>query len=603
MNFDLINPSSRSLYTSALTPPEGFTFDSAVVTSFSAQLDFLLEAPVHIALTSTNSSEIKRDPLRIMDSVRRYSDRITVFYQRGRMLGPKNKNVLYSLLEPMCHEVTLPKGGVFHPKIWLIRFKSQSGTTEKSHIRFVVLSRNLTHDQSWDLILQLESFHQKKANKTNVPLINFIDTLLTLTLDQVDKERLDQIKTIRNELQYVDWNLPPHFENIKFHFPGIEGLDWKPVQSERGLIISPFCRQRAIEMLLKRIEEPVGLISRFDSFAELNTQLVNKFTQVYYLNPDLEEDKSDSREVGTDTHGLHAKVYILENKIGRRYNTHLLVGSANATNAALVQRSNIEVLVELIGNRHYTGGIDQILGKDSLGEYLLELNEETKPESDAVKDDLDKLFNEARHLITKANWELSFEENKTENRWHLKLEGTPNSINNSISIHAWPVTLEENRAINVNHLKDDEGIQWHNLALTHLTKFIAFRVSLQGTDQQLSLVLLVPSKYEFPSGREAAIIQSCIKDKNSFIRYLLFLLDDDESASGKLQTILHGDSTYGVGRSSMENLPVLEELVRISSRNPERLKDVRKLIEKLKESKESSSILSERFLKLWSAFE
>ena len=86
MNFDLINPSTRSLYTSALTPPEGFSFDSAVVTSFSAQLDFLLEAPVHMALTSANSSEIKRDPLRIMDSVRRYSDRITVFYQRGRML-------------------------------------------------------------------------------------------------------------------------------------------------------------------------------------------------------------------------------------------------------------------------------------------------------------------------------------------------------------------------------------------------------------------------------------------------------------------------------------------------------------------------------------
>ena len=152
-------------------------------------------------------------------------------------------------------------------------------------------------------------------------------------------------------------------------------------------------------------------------------------------------------------------------------------------------------------------------------------------------------------------------------------------------------------------LKDNDGIEWRNLALIQLTKFIAFRVSLKGTDQQLSLVLLVQSKYEFPSGREAAIIQSCIKDKNSFIRYLLFLLVDDESASGKLQTILHRDSTYGVGQPSMENLPVLEELVRISSRNPERLKDVRRLIEKLKESKESNSILSERFLKLWSAFE
>ena len=48
----MLNPNSRSLYTSALTPPPGMIFDEAVATTFSMDPALLLEAPVYLALMS-----------------------------------------------------------------------------------------------------------------------------------------------------------------------------------------------------------------------------------------------------------------------------------------------------------------------------------------------------------------------------------------------------------------------------------------------------------------------------------------------------------------------------------------------------------------------
>ena len=68
----MLNPNNRSLYTSALTSPPGMVFDEAIATSFSLDPAFLLQAPVYLAFTATDSNRAQ-DPLSIFEAIRRYS--------------------------------------------------------------------------------------------------------------------------------------------------------------------------------------------------------------------------------------------------------------------------------------------------------------------------------------------------------------------------------------------------------------------------------------------------------------------------------------------------------------------------------------------------
>ena len=61
---------------------------------------------------------------------------------------------IYSLLEEMIVTVPIPGRGIFHPKIWAIRFASPDGSIIR--YRLAVMTRNLTSDRSWDLCLKLE---------------------------------------------------------------------------------------------------------------------------------------------------------------------------------------------------------------------------------------------------------------------------------------------------------------------------------------------------------------------------------------------------------------------------------------------------------------
>ncbi len=151
----MLNPNSRILYTSALTPPPGMIFDEAVATTFSMDPALLLEVPVYLALMAADG-QTDPDPLAVLEAIRRYSKRITVYVQRGRIQVPQiaKPNPLFGYLEDMVVEVTAPGGGVFHPKVWAIRFINPDQNS--AMYRLVVLTRNMTTDQSWDLSLQIE---------------------------------------------------------------------------------------------------------------------------------------------------------------------------------------------------------------------------------------------------------------------------------------------------------------------------------------------------------------------------------------------------------------------------------------------------------------
>ena len=374
----MLNPNSRSLYTSALTPPPGMIFDEAVATTFSMDPALLLEAPVYLALMAADG-QTDPDPLSVLEAIRRYSKRITVYVQRGRIQVPQiaKPNPLFGLLEEMVVEVTAPGGGVFHPKVWAIRFVSPDQNPDQNNAmyRLVVLTRNMTTDQSWDLSLQLEGTIAGREIESNKPLAHFFKTLPDLATGKTETGRSEQALRFANELHRVQWELPDGFDELTFYLPGTKGFGWEPPVANRMAVISPFCSDEALRALTKKTKAADALISRPESLAALKKETLELFTQCLHLDDaaeteDGEEDDAIEQPLAT---GLHAKVYLFETRYYSDY-THVIMGSANATNAALNASKNVEILVGLVGRKSRVGGIDELLGADGLGEYLVDFD-------------------------------------------------------------------------------------------------------------------------------------------------------------------------------------------------------------------------------------
>ena len=144
----MLEPDTRSLLLDALRPPDGYELDRAIGTTFSLDLNTLLTAPLAFAMFDAETSEEGNvDLIALLEATRRYADRIDIFCQAGRINVPRNYRGVYSNIEASVHEAVAPKaGGLFHPKVWALRYTSRDGG--QPQFRLLTLSRNLTFDRS-----------------------------------------------------------------------------------------------------------------------------------------------------------------------------------------------------------------------------------------------------------------------------------------------------------------------------------------------------------------------------------------------------------------------------------------------------------------------
>ena len=199
----MLNPNDRSLYTAALTPPPGRVFDEGVAATFSLDPLVLLSVPVHLAFMGHGADQLL-DSLTALEAIRRLAGRITAYSDLGRMQVPKRPHPLYGLLEPMIVEVQAPRGGAFHPKFWVLRFIDPEGD-EPPLIRLMVLSRNLTGDRSWDLVVTLEGIPTRRYRAHNSALGRLIEALPTYAKQEVSPARKSQAHRLAREVWCTPW--------------------------------------------------------------------------------------------------------------------------------------------------------------------------------------------------------------------------------------------------------------------------------------------------------------------------------------------------------------------------------------------------------------
>ena len=601
----MLNPNDRALYTAALTPPIGMVFGEAIATTYSLDPTTLLAVPAHLALADCRGCDDQiTDGITLLESLKRVSMKITVFAERGRIQVPTIPHVLYSLLEPLIVEVAAPRGGAFHPKLWLLRFTHPDGQGTPL-LRLIVLSRNLTADRSWDISLHLEGRPGGRYRAENRELGEFVNTLPTLAeRARAEMEVIkDRAGRLSDELRRTEWELPLGFESVRFYVHGFKKRNsWQPPGSDKAVLISPFCTDQALAHLVVGCRAPTALISNADTLSGLDQETLKLFKDCYCLQEAAEtEDGEDATETyQRDAQGLHAKVYVYN----RGWNAHVVVGSANATNAALLSGNNVEVLAELVGRKSKTIDIDKLLSNDGLGEYIASFSWQDPPVADQERKDAEKALEEARGVLIKAGLRLKCQAAEDSEAWALSISGyLPAPFEGVAEIKAWPISMRPDSARNILGGLQKGEVSLGTFSSQSITGLIAFELASTLANLQLRFVINLPLDGQLPD-RDAAIIRTVINNREGFLRYLLLLLggDYDNSVPDAGAGLAHDKKWAWAGGLTLD-APLLEQLTRAFSRHPERLGEVRDLVRKLATEDSEQQIIPKGFIELWQVFE
>lgn len=238
----------------ALRPPAGFRLDVAVGTTFSLDLLALLGPPVAFAMFDLQEAD---DPaqlggLAVLESVRRYADAMTVFCQAGHIAVPSAYRQALTWTEGGVIEVRRPAPGrVFHPKSWILRFTDEEG---RLHHRVIVLSRNLTFDRSWDIVVTLDEDESSSPGAAS-KLSRFLWQLpgLAASPTSLSATRREAIEGLATTVAAARLAPPKPFTSVEvWPLGGTADAGWPYLEDpQRTLIISPFLHDSAVQRITK----------------------------------------------------------------------------------------------------------------------------------------------------------------------------------------------------------------------------------------------------------------------------------------------------------------------------------------------------------------
>ena len=289
----MLNPDVRHLLTDALRPPAGFRLDAAVATTYSLDIESLLLAPLSMAAYDQAEGGIDgAAPHELLEAIRRYAERTTVFCQAGGIHVPTTYRKLTVFAEDSVLEVAPPAGRVFHPKIWVLRFTNAAD--DLTH-RFVCMSRNLTGDRSWDTVLVTDEDPAASHQMPAAPLSTFLEDLLSMTVRPTSPARATLIRSVADHSARGRWRCRRHSRLVRCIPLGTSAsLDWPvPPSVDQSLVISPFLDATTVG----RLPSGTTIVSRAETFDRLGRAVLDGHDlRVLQPHADAPPDVADDGE-------------------------------------------------------------------------------------------------------------------------------------------------------------------------------------------------------------------------------------------------------------------------------------------------------------------
>jgi len=607
----ILDPNSRRTYLEMLKPPLGYRFDCGVGTSYSVDLLAAMMVPLSLALLDADSEDAVRstEPIALLEAMRRFSERIVLFHEPDRAIAGRAPSRLAPLLDNMLVPAFTPKpNGIFHPKVWALRYTPSQGLSAEGAptvYRLLVLSRNLTFDRSWDVALQLEGelLDRQRNISTNRPLRDFFSSLPGMANPArglLGSQKL-VVDTISDEIGRADFEVPSPFDNesLKFFPIGLsKRRDWPFAEYNRLLVVSPFLQAPTMRLLLAQTKR-LHLISTVDSLVAL-PESVSTEIDCWNIAPAiiLDNDAEERTDQQVPTWDVHAKVYLGEQ--GRQ--TTLILGSANATEAAFT--ANVEFMVGLQAKKSDLA-IDSFFEnlKGIVESCACDSSREVTPE-DAIVNELKEGLETIRRTISRLDWTAIASTSKD------------GSIDVTVAIPAIPALKFDCRlSLHLITRKDEKGISvdsngtprqtisYTNCRLEEVTTLWEMSLYLSTLGHELTETWVQSINIDLPAGRDDAIVRSLVSTKSSFQKYLYFLLADPELNAEEIARILkiRTDSVSGSEQNAPGfDMPLFEQLILALAEDPSKLDRINTLVQAVTGDPESK-VLPDGFQPIWDA--
>lgn len=596
----------RTDYNIILMPPDGYKLDKAIGTTYSLDLEALTAVAICLGLSEETDSKLMQNPISMLNALQKVSDKIILFCEAGQIKAPLKPTALSILLEKMVVEVALPKDRqlgrypAFHPKTWVLSYVNKDG--DKKY-RFVVMSRNLTFDRSWDVSFSMDSSRMVRQKKKTKPIINFLDFLsgsVSNNVKDAGKKRT-LIRNMQVELADVSFSLDSKEfgENFEILPLGIGKNAYQMSEdvlfsTDRNsadstfhelVVMSPFLSESVIAdfNIAERglSDSKRTLITRRSELSKLKEMDTDNFT-IYVLKDEIVDGEDAISDVMTDKmkQDIHAKIYIR-----RKYaDVDLYLGSMNASYSAI--NKNVEMMLWLGTKNKYLNG-EKFLKDIFCGP------------ADDVKNPFEKVtVMDAVQDIDGDNKNALEQKIKELCRTKRKATITEDNYGKyKVTVEFPGVTSDKTIMVSPFNSKQEhtlcEKIEFTDLEILQLSEF--YELTAKEGEDEIHRIIMIPT-IGFPEDRESAVVNSIVKDRASFVEYIAFVLGDDYLAS-MLEKKQIGES--GIFQHSNDAMPVLyEKMLKTSVEEPERFRDIGYVL-KMVTDKE---IIPDEFRELYDTF-
>jgi hypothetical protein rflaF_15634 len=602
----MLNPGEDRLdYGNILKPPKSYTLDFAVGTTYSLDLDALVGMCISLGLLEEADSNIMKDPICLLEALRRTGDKVALFCEAGEIYLPGKVSALYTLLEKMVFQVvTKARSGIkypsFHPKFWLLRYINK----EEVLYRVVVLSRNLTFDRSWDICFYMDGEFGEETDK-NIPIADFLKYLLK-QLPKLEISKAKKIKQLIKELDYVNFETGMKefydFEFIPSGVPCSQGgmysmLDTSLIKGANDrleksfhelLVMSPFLSKDIIRQFNERsrwIENAeYMLITRQMSIDNLSPEDCDKF-RIYVLKDEIVDGEAAISDGESDYYkqDIHAKIYMLR----KNADTEVYLGSLNASHNAVY--GNIEFMILLRSKNRYIN-LEKLKTEIFNGDEEGANNPFKEVELLKCREEKDIEESEELDFLIKQVNRYKFYAVVTENASYYDVNiSVENYEKQDADITISPIFAQSKEA------KFAKNILFEKLTINALSKFYVLSIcDIVGNN--VKRVIKIETE-GMPNEREGKVISSIIGE--NFYRYIEFLFGDDHIISTLKANSEKTQGIAGKSYSTIENMPVLyEKMLKKAATEPESFTEIEKIIRLLPED----GVVPEAFKKLYSTF-
>ena len=600
--------SDRTDYGNILMPPKGYKLESAVGTTYSLDLEALTSVAVCLGLSEGVDSKLMQNPICMLNALQKVSDRLILFCEAGQIKAPSKPTALSVLLEKIVVEVALPKDKgmgrypAFHPKTWMLSYINSEGDRK---YRFVVMSRNLTFDRSWDISFAMDSSKKVRQKRKSKPICNFLEYLAfnvnKQCIDYLKKRNL--IRKMMKEIKDISFSLDSKVfgENFEILPLGIGEKAYKIENdklfcTQKGnadstfnelIIMSPFLSRGVIadfnisDRALSECSRT--LITRRSELGKLRECDVNNFT-IYTLKDEIIDGEDEISDESTDKRkqDIHTKIYLR-----RKYaDVDLYLGSMNASYSAI--NKNVEMMVKLSTKNKYLNGerfLDDIFcgnADDTKNPFEQVTIESAIDDAADIKKDI--LEDKIKYLCrTKKIAYISKDESNTD-RYNIKIEFSGIDTDENIMIS--PINSKRKHILS-------EHMDFLDMEILQLSEF--YKVEIKSGDTVFNRIIMIPT-IGFPDNRENIVVNSVIGDKVSFIEYISLVLGDDYILS-----MIEGKQVRESGIFSKRSgiMPAIyEKMLKVAVTEPEKIKDIGYVLKMVNDSE----IIPDEFRTLYETF-